>query len=198
MSDYLRKTKLFWQLCFSRVFLSVALSVFLAIYSILEPETAPSTKLQHFGIRIETLGSQENLICLCSSSFLQGNPLLGGTQMYTEKHNLGALCDSDIYGPLVAEPTKHRVNKKALSRMFGSLKFGTYTQTDRWEHKWDTRDPIPTIFPQKLLILRDLMWTFRTDHLNVRSNKCRIIGNSHGFKAHKNLECKSKLQLSIL
>jgi hypothetical protein len=31
-------------------FLSVALSVFLAIYNILEPETAPSTELQHFGI----------------------------------------------------------------------------------------------------------------------------------------------------
>ena len=51
-------------------FLSVALSVFLAIYNILEPETAPSTELQTFwNFRIETLGSQENLICLCSSSF---------------------------------------------------------------------------------------------------------------------------------
>ena len=104
--------------------------------------------LQHFGagncsfngiatfwnFRIETLGSQENLICLCSSSFFNKETRYWvALNVYQKKHNWCALCDSDIYGPLVAKPTKHRVNKKALSLMSGSLKFGTYTQTDSWE-----------------------------------------------------------------
>ena len=123
-----------------RFFGSVLLSAFLSISSILEPETAPSTELQHFEVQFDFFGNQDSLFCLCSSKLSSNNTCywllraLGGTHYIPEKHCWGARFTTRFWylWAFGCKNNKTESKQKAVSdvRQSESRDILTYTQTD--------------------------------------------------------------------